>query len=199
MFVMKKFIYSLLSSIAFISCNSSENNSSAEEIDKTIYIDHYKLLCNTSVPAMCYRSRESIDTNWVSEIHGIQHFDYEWGYTYKILVHVYINNDPDLVANSPRYTLLEVIEKERVAPNTLFDIAIPRHSYIYTSDDNKYYLSEEKEFICSDENYAALDTLISQKTDILLEFSHQAQSDAPLLLTQIKCSAPAESFDEDCL
>jgi hypothetical protein len=67
-------------------------------------------------------------------------------------------------------------------------LTIPGDSPISKSDDQNYYLYNEKEFLCGAEHCMTLDTLLKQQMYTLLEFSHQEEDGEPLLLTQIKCS-----------
>jgi hypothetical protein len=194
---MKKYICILCCFLFLNGCDLSDNESDIEEYDKTIYIDHFKSMCVISIPVLCYRYRHNEESEWSPRIHDIQGFDYEWGYRYTLFVHVE-EDTRDFVGVTTDYELLEVVEKRRVESATLFDFAIPLHGHISKSDDQSYTLSDEKEFVCSSEHCAALDELMSQEMCMLLEFAHQEDGE-PLLLTQIKCSAPYDSFDTDCL
>jgi hypothetical protein len=149
------------------------------------------------IDGLCLRNRNSEDSDWGSAIQYIQRFDYEWGYNYRLYVHVE-EDTRDVVGVKIKYELLEIIEKRKVEPDTLFDFAFPNDGGISKLEDQSYSLSGEKEIVCSPDQCAALDELMSQQMYLLLEFTHQ-EDDEPLLLTQIKCSAPYDSFDTDCL
>jgi hypothetical protein len=104
----------------------------------------------------------------------------------------------DVVGVKIKYEFLEVIKKRRVEPDTLFEFAFPIDGGISKLENQSYSLYDEKEIVCSPEHCMALDELMSQQMYLLLEFAHQEVGE-PLLLTQIKCSAPHDSFLTDCL
>ncbi|MES9867857.1 MAG: DUF4377 domain-containing protein [Candidatus Thiodiazotropha sp. LLP2] len=189
---MKKFVCPLCCYFLLSGCDSSDNESDIDEYDNTIYIDHFKSMCDIAIPVLCYRFHDSVETEWRPGIDYIKHFDYEWGYRYRLFVHVK-EDTRDVDGVHIQYELLEVVEKRRVESSTLFDFAIPLHGHVSKSDDQSYSLSGEKEIVCSPEHCAALDVLMSQQMYLLLEFTHQEDGE-PLLLTQIKCSAPRNSL-----
>lgn len=195
---MKKILCTLGCFIFLNGCDLSDDESDIEKYDKTIYIDHFKSQCSLiPIDGLCLRNRHSVESEWSAGIQHIKHFNFEWGYRYTLFVHVE-EDTRDVDGVTVDYELLEMIEKRSVEPSTLFDFATPLHGSISPSDDQSYFISGEKEFVCSPENCMALDELMSQQMDLLLEFTHQDDGE-PLLMTQIKCSAPYDSFRTDCL
>ncbi|MCG8070216.1 MAG: DUF4377 domain-containing protein [Candidatus Thiodiazotropha taylori] len=195
---MRKLLCVLYCLLVLSGCGLSDNDSTVDEYDMTIYIDHFKEQCSLiPINGLCLRNRNSEESEWDSGIHYIEYFDYEWGYRYTLFVHVE-EDTRDVDGMITEYKLLEVIEKRRAEPATLFDLVVPLHGYINKLEDQVYSLSDEKEIVCSPEHCIVLDELISQQMHMLLEFTHQEDGE-PLLLTQIKCSAPRDSFLADCL
>ncbi|MES9864792.1 MAG: DUF4377 domain-containing protein [Candidatus Thiodiazotropha sp. LLP2] len=194
---MKKIICTICCLLFLNGCNLSDDDSDIDKYDNTIYIDHFKSAC-TVIPivGLCLRNRYNEESEWSSEIDYIKNFEYEWGYRYTLFVHVE-EDTGDVDGVTTKYELLEVIEKSRVEPNTLFEFAFPIDGGISKLEDQSYSLSGEKEIVCSPEHCTALDELMNQQMYLLLEFTHQ-EDDEPLLLTQIKCSAPYDSIDTDC-
>jgi hypothetical protein len=195
----------LLVLFLFIGCNSNDGqeNSSAgqyETSEEILYIDHYRSRCTAYVDGFCLRMRDNTDSDWDSKIDTISNFAFEWGYRYKVRVRRILDASPDVCCNPPKYTLINLLEKEMVGPNYLFDLHVVTDRWDITKRSESYFYGriDQKEFVCSPEVCAALDSLIEQKMDILLEMKYQESPDAPMVVTQIKCSAPFENYVNDC-
>jgi hypothetical protein len=197
----------LLMSFLFIGCDSNddqENSSTGQyEISEEIlYVDHYKSRCTAYVDDFCLRMRGGTESDWESDIRAISNFAFEWGYRYKVRVRRVFDTSPDICCNPPKYTLLNLLEKEAVGPGYLFDLHVVtggrgeitkwNGSYFYGDIDGK-------EFVCSPEICSVLDSLIEQKLNILLEMRYQESPDDPMVVAQIKCSAAFENYVNDCM
>jgi hypothetical protein len=138
---------------------------------------------------------------WQRDIIRIQKFKFEWGYRYKLQVRMDNNTSEDLCCYAPDYTLLNVVDKTFVGTDLLFDIHVSpvNHHDPYKRDEH-LYVFDEKEFICDPDICSVIDSLIEQELDILLEMRYQESPTQPMLVTQVKCSAPPGiEFRNDCL
>jgi hypothetical protein len=146
--IMKSFsIYiMLLLFFLFIGCNSNDEheNSSSEQFEtseETIYIDHYRSSCTTGgSDDFCFRTRSNSDSEWETGIRRIRDFDFEWGYRYKVQVQTkHFFDTPDACCHNPEYTLIDLLEKEAVGPDYLFDLHVVTREI--TKRDGSYYLA----------------------------------------------------------
>ena len=175
------------------------NNDSEGVGDREVFIDHYKSECFGIDLSLCMRSRSSTEEEWSLFYNAIEGFDYEWGYVYKLKVNVSNIENPPADASSKKYTLLEVLSKELEPVTTTFDMAASRASGLVVNKSTGIYeLYGEKEFSCTTQQCASIDSLITQDLAILFEFTHSATLSEPMQLSQVKCSAPRESFRASC-
>jgi hypothetical protein len=209
-------IYSvLLISFLLIGCNSNDNHVSDESNESdsdnteqheitegTLYIDHYRSRCTAGGNGFCMRTRRNSDSKWETTIYSISDFDFEWGYRYKVRIEEVVITCPDYSCMTHReYTLLELLDKEAVGPDYLFDLhVLTGRNDITKREDGSYYYSrhDSKDFVCSPEICSALDSLIEQGLGIRLEMRYQESPEDPMVLTQIKCSALFENYNDDC-
>ena len=169
-----------------------------EEGVKDLYVNHYKSGINTS--SLCFQIKKRLENEWNEYCDDIVGLEYEWGYKYKIKVNAETINPFPLSFPSTRYTLIESLEKKRVSVDTTFDISIEHPSNIIVTDTPEIYVMyDEKELICDEVECASITSLKSQEMAMLLEFLHDEIKSSPLVLNQIKCSAPRESYRESCL
>ena len=135
-------------------------------------------------------------TNFFLTVNG---FNYEWGYTHRLTVRQEQIPNPPQDAPSVRYELIRIIDKQRVAAGTLFDISMTTDYGIQKVADGQYLLYDDKAFSCVLADCATLDSILAQDLAVLLEFQHADDPADALLLTQIKCSDQRETFRDSCL
>ena len=76
---------------------------------------------------MCIRDRANDDTSWRAVYQGIEGFDFEAGYEYRLRIKAEQLPDPPQDGSSIRYTLLEQISKTpatSVIPDQFFQMCI---------------------------------------------------------------------------
>jgi hypothetical protein len=169
-------------------------------------VNHFKIECYGFDISPCFRTRSSLEEEWVKFYDQIEGFDYEWGYVYKLKVRVYELHDSSETpedASRYKYILDEVISKEQQPTSNTFDFAVSR-SYgpiqiIVEQATGIYELYGEKTFECTPEMCSVVESLITQDLALLFEFSHSATPSDPLQLVQIKCSSSREAFYDSCL
>lgn len=165
-----------------------------------LYLNHYKSECGSFELALCVQSRVNVSDDWSFFYDHIEGFEYEWGFTYRIKVKIEGIENPPEDSSSVKYTLLEIIERIKEPTTSLFDISVNRATGLLVKEsENIYKIYNDKEIECLDSSCETIDSLIAQDMAILLEFKHQIDTEAPLELIQIKCSASRESFRDSCL
>jgi hypothetical protein len=203
----------LLIHFLFIGCNSNDNHESNiteqnETSEEIVYIDHYMWHCrhgdgsaSGSINGFCMRIRNNVDSDW-NAVDTISGFDFEWGYRYKLKVLRESDTRPEIPEGAPSeyYTLIDLLEKEAVGPDYLFDLHVVTGQMEIIKEEGIYSYSSYpiKEFVCSPEICSALDSLIEQELNVRLEMRYQDSPEDPMVLTQIKCSAPYENYNDDC-
>jgi len=167
--------------------------------NEEIFIDHYKSECFGLALSLCLRSRSSSATDWSLFYETIEGFNYEWGNVYRLKVNVSSVDNPPQDSSSKKYTLVEVLSKEPESTATTFDIAASRASgLVVKKSAGLYELYGEKEFSCTTQQCASIESLIAQDFAVLFEFTHNSTPSEPMNLSQIKCSASRESFNTSC-
>lgn len=146
--------------ILFSSCDSTESETS--EIVE-LQVAHYKAVASGPFPGLYFvtqSSEETANKNWSIQYSTIENFDYEWGYTYKILAEKRYfneqNNEPLMDAPIYRYTLIEEISKEKVNPDSTFNLGLQRtysdgevETFVEKNAENEFTLLGIKPFDCS--------------------------------------------------
>ncbi len=138
---------------------------------------------------------------------GIGDFEYEWGYTYELVIKE-TKPDPDLQDAPALFRdLVEVVSKERVAPGTTFetrletvlpvrDIGEGMSRQIITREApdlfaffKGIYSYEDadfgREFTCEPALCEEMSDLVGQELELTLRFAHPETPNQPLVLEQI--------------
>lgn len=150
---MKKTLFTILVSALVIlnSCGSTESETSAIEIVE-LQIAHYKTVASGPFPGLYFVTQSSEETgseDWSVQYSPIENFDYEWGYSYKILAEKRDFNEetdgPLMDAPAYRYIFLEEISKTKVQTDSTFEIILQR---TYGDGGVETYIEEDskKEF-----------------------------------------------------
>jgi hypothetical protein len=87
-------------------------------------IDHYRPLCFGVGRQMCMRVREAGQESYGLFYDGISGLSPEWGYRYTVEVSVTEVPDPPEDGSSVRHSLMSVISKEPVPPDTTFTVDV---------------------------------------------------------------------------
>ena len=185
--------------LGFVGCVSGCNNETEGDEVKTIYINHYKAECGSLALVLCLQSKGEMDDVWSYFYENIDNFEYEWGFTYKIEVELENIENPPEDSSSLKYTLLNILEKEKASSTALFDVSASRSiGLVKKISDGIYSLYGDQEFSCNTTQCVTIDSLISQELAMLFEFSHDDDS-TQLILSQVKCSSSIASFRESCM
>lgn len=167
---------------------------------KDIYLNHHKIECQGEALLLCMLSKSELNEDWQYFYDGIEGFNFEWGYTYKLRVKVTEISNPPADGSSVEYSLLEVLKKEKALHTETFDYFTRYSSSTITKiSENTYQILGEKTFNCSAPDCSSIDSLVAQESAILFEFTHQENPTEPLALSQIKCSTSLDAFDTSCL
>jgi len=78
---------------------------------KVLYVDNKLVDCFGVVPQTCMRVKGSESADWELLYQGLDGFEYEAGYSYKLLVKTTHIKNPPQDASSIRYELIKIIEK----------------------------------------------------------------------------------------
>lgn len=99
---------------------------SADTPTVTFQIAPYKLPCTGAGLQLCYWvSRNGAKAEYFyDEIAG---FDYEWGYTYELLVEEVPVNHPPSDASSINYRLRELVRRDPVPADSIFELPLLYH------------------------------------------------------------------------
>jgi hypothetical protein len=121
---MKKYIYIIFIGILILvtSCSSDDNIETV-----SMRVNHYKQTANGLFPKLVYLIQEENEigtTNWNYFYSNIEGFEYELGFTYDILVIKESIDNPPQDASSIKYTLKNVISKEKVGDDITFEIRL---------------------------------------------------------------------------
>lgn len=88
---------------------------------------------------------------------GIENFDYEWGYTYNILVEKKYYDEPVMDAPSFRYIFIKQLSKEKIDAGTRFELILQRtyddgtvEQFWEGSKQNGVSILGTKSFDCAD-------------------------------------------------
>ena len=102
----------LLAAVALSACRSS-----AQAVEKTIYVGPTMVDCTGVGPQKCLLVKENPSDEYQLFYDQIEGFDYEEGYEYEIVVREEKVENPPADASSIRWTLVEMVSKTP-APST---------------------------------------------------------------------------------
>jgi heat shock protein HslJ/predicted small secreted protein len=86
--------------------------------EKTVYVGPYQVPCEGVAPQLCMLVKEKPSDEWTLYYDEIEGFDYEPGFEYELRVLEEKVENPPADASSIRWTLLEVISKDRSLEGT---------------------------------------------------------------------------------
>lgn len=198
------FFLSLFIMLPLAGCNdgSSSESSSADPVDGGNHIvwevdNHKSVVGEAFFDTLRLRVREPGASDWKVGYH-ISNFDYEWGYNYTVKVKT-VKVDPSLAdAPSVDYHLVEVLDKQRAQEGVYFNIEVGEPQWLVKTDVEQVYEVYGEKFSCELAMCEAIDSLMQQELSVDLMFTHSTDSSVPLIAKQINCSAPWETFGEEC-
>ncbi len=158
-FIMRKLSFALVLISFFlflISCQDTEN-----EILEMRVSHHQQTGYGFIGPRILYRVQvgDEIGGEEWNGTFTIENFDYEWGYTYDILVAKKYYNYDGPVADAPefRYVFLKEFSKQRVEPGTQFDLFLKRtyddgvaENLVEENKEKGFTILGTKSFDCAD-------------------------------------------------
>lgn len=198
------FLLSLIVMFPLAGCNngSSDENSDTDPVDdenQVVWeVDNHMSVANGAFFAYFHlRVREPGSNDWEVKS-NIKNFDYEWGYNYTVKVEIVEIEDP--MADQPpiEYHLIEVLDKQRAQEGIYFNVDVYDHQDLVKADVEHVYEVYGEKFSCEPAMCEAIDSLKQQELSVDLMFTHSTDSSVPLVAKQINCSAPRETFWEEC-
>lgn len=141
-------------SSVFFSCQENQN-----EILELRVNNHKEIGYGFIGPRSLYmvQIEEEIGGEEWSRTFGIEDFDYEWGYTYDILVAKKYYKEELMDAPSFRYIFLKELSREKAKEGSQFDLILQRtyddgtvESFVEGSKENGFSILGRKSFICAD-------------------------------------------------
>lgn len=141
-------------SVLFGSCQGNEN-----EILELRVNNHREVGYGFIGPRILYlvQIEEEIGGEEWDRTFSIEDFEYEWGYTYNILVEKDYYDEVRLDAPSFRYIFLKELSRKKVKEGTQFDLILQRtfddgsvESFVEGSSENGFSILGTKPFDCAD-------------------------------------------------
>lgn len=115
---------SLIAYLSFLVALSNCSNSTVNSSDTLkLNLDHYKVPCSGESLQLCYlvSKNGSAPEYFYDEIEG---FEFDWGFTYELLVHTKTVRNPKADASTLVFVLDKMIKKEKVPNTTSFEIPV---------------------------------------------------------------------------
>lgn len=105
-----KALFSLLFLSLGMNCSDQMEN---QDTIKILYIENHLVDCTGVGPQKCMLVKENPNDDYIYFYDNIVGFDYEEGHTYKIKVSTEKIKNPPADGSSLKYTLVEILEKEK--------------------------------------------------------------------------------------
>jgi hypothetical protein len=191
-----RFPWRLLSAICVSALASCGGN---EEREETWTVNSNLAVCSSEFVRTCYMVKRPTDADWQYEYAGIRGFHYEWGNVYTLKVGI-ADNDSSAEDELPiRVHLRSVLSKTPVAPATTFQLIVRPAAYALERKASDRFTVAGQELACQPADCAALDGLIADGSDAVLEFDHANSPAGPLHMLRVVCAAPVMDFVEERL
>ena len=164
-------------------------------------IYHHRTQCENwyNPSSLCHLTKNITTNEWVAKDIGLYNIDYEWGYTYELLVERI--NMPTMFPGPPAidYSVIKIISKTKEPSTTLFRIPIYHPKAIIKESAGNYRIDiNRKQFICAEPSCTEMDNFITTDTPMLLEFRHDDNPVLPMVLMQVVCSASTPNTSDSC-
>lgn len=188
----------IAAAISLVACSSGSDSDSGETEERLAF-DHFKVECYGLGATFCLRSSSDNGQTYRSFFGSISGFNYQWGTSYDVVVAWRRVDNPPADGSSRSYRLVRILSQANVAPGTLFDVAIRESAGIRaTADRNTYEIHSQQLIECATADCQMIESFIAQQFAIRMEFRHADVAGGPIVLTQIKCAAPRDTFEVDC-
>ena len=117
----------ILISLCLLGCNNTKTNKqsiSTEKNETILYVNEKIVPCSGEGIHQCLLTKENPFDEWSYCYFGIQGFDYEEGYRYKIKIYIKILEDNEIMADGPdrEYTLIEILEKTLIEDGVKYEL-----------------------------------------------------------------------------
>ncbi|MDJ0911299.1 MAG: DUF4377 domain-containing protein [Woeseiaceae bacterium] len=188
----------LVAAVSLVACSSGSDSDSGETEERLLF-DHFQVECFGLGATFCLSASRDDGQTYQGFFAGIEGFNYQWGTTYDVIIASRRVENPPADGPSRTYRLVRILNEADVPAGTLFDLAIRESSGIRaTADRNIYEIHFQRLIECATADCQMIESFIAQQFAIRMEFRHADVAGGPLVLTQIKCAAPRESFNAAC-
>lgn len=159
----------------------------------TMYVHHHLAECIGVDIQSCLLVQEPGAAGLGLLHQGIEGFTWEWGYIHSIAIEVHEVPNPPADGSSVRYVLDRIIDRERVAAATRFEIVVTTSAgRVSEVSEGEYRLLGSGRFRCgSTTNCESLDEVIAAGGRVQLTLAHDAEEGAPMRLVALQACASA--------
>lgn len=182
-------------------CSSGGGSSQLvlEDGERVFEINHYRYACQGEGTFMCLLEKQAGREDWYFLYGGVIGFDYQWGYTYKLLVEERPVEEPLADGPSVEYHLKQVLTAHEASASEEFEVSILKaHHLLQKQSPGNYLLGWEKAFTCYGELCDSVDAIMAQEMSMLAVFTHREDKNAPLQLQRILCSDIGSAYYTSC-
>lgn len=151
---------------------------------RTYLVHHFMIECTGLSLRLCLLVKETGPSDFEYLYDTPRGFDYEWGYTYELIVEERSIDEPAADQSSISRTLREIVSKEAVPLGTTFQLFLTAgYERIVETSSGVFEFYGAREFTCP-ENLPCdeLRALIDQGAGVSYDFEHPANPQDPLLL-----------------
>ena len=158
----------------------------------SLFVQHYRTECWGPSLRLCYLVREQGASEFGLGYDPIDGFEYEWGFTYELVVEEHPVDEP--LADGPSAILVfrEVVSREAVPAGTTFQLSLTAgEGRIVEVLRGTFEFYAERRFSCvSSKACNDLRAPVNQGGVIVFEFEHPSQPTAPLILRGWELTPP---------
>jgi hypothetical protein len=157
----------------------------------TYEVQHYKSQCFGVAVRTCLLTRTGDETAFTNMFEAPSGFEYEWGFTYVIVVNEAELDEVAADGPSIRRTLNNVVSKEPVDPGTSFTMLVLNESDFVTEvSPGLFSLQDEREFLCeAPVDCAGLRAALADGLWVEYDFHHPVSPTDPLKLVEWRVHA----------
>ncbi len=189
----------IVAALSIVAC-SSGSGSDGGETEEALSFNHFKVECFGLAARFCLQSSSDNGQTYQNFYDGISGFSYQWGTSYDVVVAWRRVENPPADASSRSYRLVSILNQTPAPAGTLFDLDIRDSNGIRaTATPDVYEIHFQQLMECAPADCQMIESLVAQEMGVRIEFRHADLPGGAIVLTQIKCAAPRETFDIDCL
>ncbi|WP_430461909.1 hypothetical protein ACQUQU_03715 [Thalassolituus sp. LLYu03] len=164
-----------------------------DDQEETLYVDYYKVPCDTDSSDLCFRTRESESDSWaVSDAELTGFSSYSWGSRYTLTVTTSFDSNGD-----PTTYSFASVEAETAMADGSNAFALTLYSssgVLVPLSDSEWQIGGDVTFDCST-SCTAIENAVDDQQVLQLEFE---ASGGTVTLSSFICSASEEDFDSEC-